>query len=158
MRWSKLINNDKMREKRQATPSTYQPFRIAIHYVMENITDALSTLPVLQNEFGGFQQAISYAQSVISVVRTPGNLTLTPFRCSDYTGGENCTAEEDNTVPENCGSYVTIPREHVDPSVVCDPICRDVDTNATAGVDADFIYYVTAVQDGKVYAVFHHIY
>ncbi|XP_065920451.1 leishmanolysin-like peptidase isoform X2 [Dysidea avara] len=129
---------DNLRSKRQA--DDYRPYRMAIYFVMENITNSSTNLPILMNPSGAFQQAITYFESVLSVVRAPNNLVVTP-RCTS-TRNNICKTYD---IPM-CGPYAAIPAEHLGNITVCDPTCRQVG-GAGDGVDADFIYYISVVND-----------
>ena len=137
---------DNLRSKRQA--DDYRPYRMAIYFVMENITNSSTNLPILMNPSGAFQQAITYFESVLSVVRAPNNLVVTP-RCTS-TRNNICKTYD---IPM-CGPYAAIPAEHLGNITVCDPTCRQVG-GAGDGVDADFIYYISVVNDGKFIMCMH---
>lgn len=128
---------DGPRERRQA--DSYQPYRMSVHLVMENITNASTVLPMLNDPSGGFQSAINYLQSVLSVIRAPHNLFVPPF-CAKRNSNGQCT----ETKARMCG-HSTVPAEHLGTIMVCDPTCREV---GGTGVDADYVFYVTAVDDG----------
>ena len=115
------------RERRQA--GDYQPYRLVVYYVEENITNASTVIPMLQDASGEFQRAVDYLERVLSVIRADHNLTITP-NCTD----NNCTS----IAPYMCGDYATVPPEHL---------------TGNAGVDADYILYVTAVNEGKLHIV-----
>ena len=122
---------DGVPDKRQT--GEYLPFRIAVHYLTENITNS-SVIPVLKDPSGGFQLAVNYLQRVLSVIRASHNLTI-PSSCATFNSESQCTSLE----PQMCGNY-TLPVEHFEPIMVCDPTCREVG----GGVDADYILYVIA--------------
>ena len=122
---------DGVPDKRQA--NEYLPFRIAVHYLTDNITNS-SVIPVLKDPFGGFQLALNYFQRVLSVIRPSYNLTF-PSNCTAMNNEGQCTRVE----PYMCGDY-KVPIEHLETTLVCDPTCREVG----GGVDADFILYVVA--------------
>ena len=124
--------------KRQA--DQYLPFRIAVYYVRENITNSSTVLPILTDPSGGFQRVINYLQSVLSVIRASGNLYF-PSSCAERNSDGQCSRLE----PQSCGDHAIVPDEHLEPVMVCDPTCREVG----GGVNADYILYVTAVNDGK---------
>ncbi|XP_065920449.1 leishmanolysin-like peptidase [Dysidea avara] len=126
------------RSKRQT--DGFQPFRISVRFVMENITNSSTNLPLLTNPSGAFQQAITYLESVLSVVRAPNNLVVKPM-CTTTRNGQ-CIAYQ---IPM-CGPYATVPAEHLGNITVCDPTCRQVG-GAGVGEDADYIYYVSAVDE-----------
>jgi len=136
-------NGDGVRDRRQA--NTYLPYRVTPYYVMENITDSLTVIPLLESSSGGFQSAINYFQSILSVLRAPHNLIIPPS-CTNTTSEGQCTSVQ----PRMCGPHATIPDEHLGNITVCDPTCREAGGN-NVGVDTDYIYYVTAVNDGKSY-------
>ena len=122
--------SDSARDRRQA--DNYRPYRMAVHFVTENITNSSTVLPMLQDPSGGFQQAINYLQRVLSVIRADHNLTLPPSCASTNTDGQ-CTSLEQHM----CGPYATIPEEHYETLMLCDPTCREV---GGGGVDADYIF------------------
>ena len=134
-------NGEDLRDRRQT--GDYLPYRIAIYFVEENITNASTILPLLNDPSEGFQLAINYLQSVLSVIRADHNLTITP-RCIDTNDNDECVRVED---PPTCGPHTVVPDRHLG-AIVCDPICREVG-GSNIGVDADYILYVTAVNDGK---------
>ena len=134
--------SDSVRDRRQA--NDYQQYRMAVHFVTENITNSSTVLPMLQDPSGGFQQAINYLQSVLSVIRADHNLTISPS-CASRNNDSQCTSLR----PETCGPFATIPEEHFSTTMVCDPTCREVG----GGVDADYIFYVSAFSDGKLYII-----
>ena len=133
---------DGVPDKRQA--DGYLPYRIAVYYVTENITNSSTVIPMLNDPSGGFQLAVNYLQSVLSVIRAPRNLTIPPSCATEL--DDQCTSVR----PRMCGDYTTVPDEHLGTIMVCDPTCREVGGSNT-GVDADYILYVTAVNDGKFY-------
>ena len=135
--------SDSDRDKKQA--NDYLPFRIAVHFVTENISNSSFVLPLLEDPSGGFQLAIYYLQSVLSVIRAPHNLTITPI-CAATNDDGQCTSLEQHM----CGPYATIPEEHLEITMICDPTCREV---GGGGVDADYIFYVSAFDDGKPYII-----
>ena len=125
---------DGVPDKRQT--GGYLPYRIAVYYATENITNS-SVIPMLNDSSGGFQLAINYLQRVLSVIRASRNVTF-PSDCTNYTTFNNesqCTSVK----PGTCGDY-TVPVEHLETIMICDPTCREVG----GGVDADFILYVGA--------------
>ena len=130
------------RNRRQT--GDYLPYRIAVYFVTENITNASTVLPLLNDPSGGFQLAINYLQSVLSVMRVSHNLNITPH-CFDRNDDGDCIRVED---PSTCGPHTVVPNEHLGTTMVCDPICREVG-GSSIGVDADYILYVTSVNDGK---------
>jgi len=132
---------DNLRVKRQT--DGFQPFRIAVNFVMQNITNPSTNLPLLMNPSGPFQQAITYLERVLSVVRSPDNLVVRP-RCLKTRNGQ-CIAYD---IPM-CGPYASIPPEHLGSITVCDPTCHQVG-GAGTGVDADFIFYVSVVDERKL--------
>ena len=113
----------------------------------ENITNSSTVIPMLNDPSGGFQQVINYLQSVLSVIRASSNLYF-PSSCAEPNSDGQCIRLE----PQSCGDHATVPNEHLETVMVCDPTCREVG----GGVDADYILYVTAVNDGKssVYNLF----
>ena len=135
--------SDSVRDKRHV--NDYLPYRIAVHFVTENISNSSFILPLLEDPSGGFQLAINYLQSVLSVIRAPHNLTITPICAATINNGQ-CTDLEQYM----CGPYATIPEEHLEIIMVCDPTCHEVGGN---GVDADYIFYVSAFDDGKPYII-----
>ena len=132
-------SGDGVPDKRQA--NEYLPFRIVVYYVTENITNPSTVIPMLNDPSGGFQLAINYLQSVLSVVRVSRNLAFPSSCASERPSDGQCTSVESRT----CGDFATVPEEHLRNITVCDPTCREVG----GGVDADYIIYVTAVNDGK---------
>ena len=134
------------RERRQA--NNYQPYRMAVHFVEENITNSSTVTPFLRDPTKGLGLAINYLQNVLSVIRAPNNLVITP-RCATRNSAGQCTSIVE---PAMCGDYVRVPDEHLGTRTVCDPTCHEVGGNGT-GVDADYILYVTAVNDGKCYII-----
>ena len=137
-------SGDGVPDKRQA--GGYLPFRIAVYYVTENITNSSTVIPMLNDPSGGFQLAVNYLQSVLSVIRASQNLII-PLYCADEQLGQCISVR-----PHMCGDYTTVPNEHLGTIMVCDPTCREVGGSNT-GVDADYILYVTAVNDGKSYCM-----
>ena len=137
------LDSEGDRAKRQT--GDYLSYRMAIYYVEENITNASTIIPWLENESGGFQMAINYLQSVLSVIRADYNLTIRPNCTATNSSGQCISVSETPT----CGPHVTVPDQHLGVITVCDPICREVGGNNT-GVDADYIYYVTALDDGRL--------
>ena len=135
--------SDSARDRRQA--DNYRPYRMAVHLVTENITNSSTVLPMLQDPSGGFQQAINYLQRVLSVIRADHNLTF-PSSCASTNIDGQCTSLEQHM----CGPYATIPEEHYETLMLCDPTCREV---GGGGVDADYIFYVSAFSDGKLYII-----
>jgi len=135
-----------LRNKRQT--DGFQPYRIAVHFVMENITNPSTNLPILTNSSGAFQQAIAYLESVLSVVRSPDNLVVRPM-CTTKRNGQ-CIAYEPIV---SCGPYATIPAEHLGNITVCDPTCHQVGGSGN-GEDADYIYYVSVVDESKFIFIF----
>ena len=132
---------DGVQEKRQA--NTYLPYRMTPYYVIENISDYSNTVALFNDQSGGFQRAIDYLQSVLSVIRAPGNLTVPPS-CANKTN-DTCNS---SVQPRMCGPHTIVPDEHLGIIMVCDPICHE-EGGTNTGVDTDFIFYVTAVDDGK---------
>ena len=128
---------DGVPDKRQA--DGYLPFRIAVYYITQNITNPSTVIPMLNDPSGGFQLAINYLQGVLSVIRARRNLAFPPSCATELDG--QCTSVR----PRMCGDHATVPEEHLGTIMVCDPTCREVG----GGVDADYILYVTAVNDGK---------
>ena len=135
-------SGDGVPDKRQA--GGYLPFRIAVYYVTENITNPSTVIPMLRDQSGGFQLAINYLQRVLSVIRASRNLVIPPSCATEQLG--QCTSVGSRM----CGDYTTVPDEHLGTIMVCDPTCREVG-GSNIGVDADYILYVTAVNDGKSY-------
>ena len=131
------------RTKRQT--DGYLPYRMAVYYVEENITNASTVIPWLNDPSQGFQMAINYLQSVLSVIRANHNLTLSPYCITANSDGQCVNVSETHL----CGPHATVPDEHLGNITVCDPVCREVGINNT-GVDADYIYYVTALDDGRL--------
>ena len=131
------LGSKDVRDRRQA--AGYLPYRMAVYYVTENITNASTTIPMLNDPSGGFQLAVTYLQHVLSVIRAPNNITIPPS-CATTNNLDQCTSIE----PRMCGPHATIPDEHLGTIIVCDPTCRQVG----GGVDADYILYVTAFNDG----------
>ena len=129
-----------IRGKRAA--NTYLPYRMTPYYVMENITDYSDNIVLFTNQSGGFQKAINYLESVLSVIRAPGNLTVPPL-CTNKTN-DSCMS----VGPRMCGPHTTVPDEHLRNITVCDPTCREAG-GTNMGLDTDYILYVTAVNDGK---------
>ena len=115
---------------------------MAVYFVTENITNSSTVLPYLNDPSGPFQLSINYFQSVLSVMRVSHNLIIPPY-CARRNDGQ-CTSVGSRM----CGPHVTIPDEHLGTIMVCDPTCREVGGSNT-GVDADFIFYVTSIDDGK---------
>ena len=108
----------------------------------ENITNSSTVIPMLNDPSVGFQRVINYLQSVLSVIRASSNLYF-PSSCAEPNSDGQCIRLE----PQSCGDHATVPNEHLETVMVCDPTCREVG----GGVDADYILYVTAVNDGKLY-------
>ena len=131
--------SDSVRDRRQT--DNYHKYRMAVHFVTENITNSSTVLPMLEDPSGGFQQAINYLQSVLSVISVNHNLTIAPTCASRNSDGQ-CTSLQ----PETCGPFATVPEEHFSTTMVCDPTCREVG----GGVDADYIFYVSAFSDSKL--------
>ena len=136
-------DGDATRDRRQT--NTYLPYRMTPYYVMDNITNASTVVPLLQNSSGGFQLAIDYFQSILSVIRAPHNLTIPPS-CATTNDVDQCTSIK----PRMCGPHATVPDEHLGTIMVCDPTCHE-EGGSNIGVDTDYIYYVTAFNDGKSY-------
>ena len=138
-------SDEGVRERRQA--DGYLPYRMAVYFVTENITNSSTIIPFLNDPSGGFQAAINYLQSVLSVRTASHNLIVSPT-CATRRGIDGqCTSVHQRQM---CGRHVLVPDEHLGTITVCDPVCHKVgDTNNGPGVDADFILYVTAVHDGK---------
>ena len=134
--------SDNVRNRRKA--DNYHKYRIAVHFVTEYITDSSTVLPILQDPSGGFQQAINYLQSVLSVIRVDHNLTISPSCASRNRNGQ-CTRLRSQT----CGQFATVPYEHYETTMVCDPTCREIG----GGVDADYIFYVSSIRDSKLYII-----
>lgn len=139
---------DGVPDKRQT--GGYLPYRMAVYYVTENITNSPTVIPMLNDPSGGFQLAINYLQSVLSVIRASRNLTIPPFCATERLSDGQCTSVE----PRMCGEFARVPDEHLGTITVCDPTCREVG-GSNIGVDADYILYVTAVNDGKSYIIYH---
>ena len=135
---------DSVRDRRQA--DNYRKYRMAVHFVTERITDSSTVLPMLQDPSGGFQQAINYLQNVLSVIRADRNLALPPLCASRNIYGQ-CTSLR----PRNCGPHATIPDEHYETIMICNPTCHKVG----GGVDADYILYISAYSDSKL-CIKHH--
>ena len=129
------------RDKRVA--DDYLPYRMTPYYVMENITNSSTTIQWLNSSSGGFQLALDYFQSILSVIRAPHNLTIPPH-CTNKTSDGQCISTETRM----CGPHAKVPDEHLGTIMVCDPTCSEVG-GANIGVDTDYIYYITAVNDGK---------
>ena len=140
------LGSENARAKRQA--NGYLPYRMAVHYVMENITNASTVIPWLNDLSQGFQMAITYLQSVLSVIKTDYNLTISPD-CTATNSSGQCTNVSE---PRVCGPHATVPDQHLGVITVCDPVCREVGGN-NIGVDADYIYYVTALDDGRLWII-----
>ena len=121
---------------------------MAVYFVEENITNSSTVIPFLRDSTEGLGLAINYLQSILSVIRAPNNLVITPS-CATRNGNGQCTSIFEPTV---CGDYVRVPDEHLGTRTVCDPTCREVGGNGV-GVDADYILYVTAVNDCKSSAI-----
>ena len=134
---------ENVRERRQA--DGYLPFRVAIFYVVPNITNASTVIPFLNNPSEGFGLAVFYLQSVLSVIRASHNLVITPF-CATRDSDGQCTSVQGTRM---CGPHTVVPDEHLGTIMVCDPTCREVGGDSV-GVDADYILYVTATDDGKL--------
>ena len=117
---------------------------MAVYFVRENITNSSTVLPLLNDPSGGFQLAINYLQNVLSVIRAPHNLTIPPF-CNARNSDDQCASVE----PRMCGPHAVVPDEHLGTIMVCDPTCHEVG-GSNIGVDADYILYVSAVNDGKL--------
>ena len=113
--------------------------------MVENITNASTVIPWLSDPSQGFQMAINYLQNVLSVIRADHNLTISP-NCTATNSTNQCTSVSEL---RTCGPHVTIPDEHLGTIIVCDPTCREVGGD-DVGVDADFIYYVTALNDRRL--------
>ena len=115
---------------------------MVVYFVTENITDSSTILPYLSDPAGPFQVAMNYFQSVLSVVRAPHNLIVPPY-CARTNNGQ-CTSIGTRT----CGDFARVPDEHLGTITVCDPTCREVG-GSDIGVDADYIFYVVSIDDGK---------
>lgn len=120
---------DGIPDKRQAPE--YLPYRIAVHYAEEHITNSSTIIPRLKDPSRGFEKAVNYLQSVLSVVRVDDNLTF-PSTCATRNDRGQCTSLEpvDEVLPE-----------HLEPITICDPTCHVVG----GGVDADFLLYVVSL-------------
>ena len=129
------MNAENDRNRRQA--DDYHPYRIVVYFVDDYI-DSSSTF-LLTNPSEGFQLAINYLQSVLSVIRAPHNLTI-PLYCATTNYDNQCTSLE----PQMCGPF-TIPDEHLGAIIVCDPTCH----KEGGGVDTDYILYTSAYNEGK---------
>ena len=130
-----------VRDRRQA--NDYLPYRIDVNFVSENITNASTLVPFLNDSSEGLQLAVNYLQSVLSVVRLPRNIVVPPL-CVNRSRDLRCISNP--ATEAACGPHVRVPDEHLG-RWVCDPMC-DIE-NSGEGVDADYILYVTAVQDGE---------
>ena len=137
-------NDEGVRERRQA--DGYLPYRMAVYFVTENITNSSTIIPFLNDPSGEFQAAINYLQSVLSVKRASRNLVVSPSCATRRSSDDQCTSVR----LRMCGPHVIVPDEHLGTITVCDPVCREVGGTNT-GVDADFILYVTAVGDGEFF-------
>lgn len=133
------FDDNGFRGKRET--NTFLPLRMEVYF--DSIDDSSSNLPILQDLEGGFLRAVTYLESVLSVVRNSGNLIIPP----------TCTAESDGQCTDyeipNCGPHATVPNEHLGTITVCDPTCREVG-GAGVGVDTDYILYVTAVNESEL--------
>ena len=118
---------------------------MAVFYVIENITNASTVIPFLNDPSEGFVIAVNYLRYILSVIRAPHNLTIPPF-CNTRNSDGQCTSAEE---PRMCGPHAVVPDEHLGTIMVCDPTCREVG-GSNIGVDADYILYVSAVNDGKL--------
>ena len=134
-------DSSKVRDRRQA--NDYLPYRIDVNFVSENITNSSTLLPFLNDSSGGLQLAVNYLQSVLSVNRLSRNIVVPP-PCVNRSSDLRCVS--DPATEAICGSHVKVPDEHLG-RWVCDPMC-DIESSSE-GVDADYILYVTAVQDGE---------
>ena len=139
-------SGENTRERRQA--NNYQPYRMAVYFVEENITNSSTVTPFLRDPTEGLALAVNYLQNVLSVIRAPNNLVLTP-RCATRNIAGQCTSIVEPTM---CGDYARVPNEHLGTRTVCDPTCHEVGGDSV-GVDADYILYVTAVNDSKLYII-----
>ena len=135
-------NDEGVRERRQA--DGYLPYRMAVYFVTENITNSSTIIPFLNDPSGEFQAAINYLQSVLSVNRVSRNIIVSPSCATRRSSDGQCTSVQQRT----CGPHVIVPDEHLGAITVCDPTCHQVGGTST-GVNADFILYVTAVGSGK---------
>ena len=135
-----------VRERRKA--DGYLPYRMEVYFVTENITNSSTILPFLNDPSGEFRSAINYLQSVLSVIRSPHNIVIPPSCATTRSSDGQCTSIR----PRMCGRHVIVPDEHLGTITVCDPTCHEVGGTNT-GADADFIFYVTAVGDGKSFTI-----
>ena len=119
---------------------------MVVYFVTENITNSPTALPYLNDPAGPFQSAMNYFQSVLSVVRAPHNLIVPPY-CA-FTNNGQCTSIGTRT----CGDFARVPDEHLGTITICDPTCREAG-GSNIGVDADYIFYVVSIDDGKSTAV-----
>lgn len=115
---------------------------MVVYFVMENITNSPTAFPYLNDPAGPFQSAMNYFRSVLSVVRAPHNLIVPPY-CARTNNGQ-CTS----IGTRMCGDFARIPDEHLGTITVCDPTCREVG-GSNIGLDADYIFYVVSINDGK---------
>ena len=120
---------------------------MVVYLVMENISNSSTVIPMLTDPSGGFQLAINYLQSVLSVIRAPHNLTIPPS-CAARNDDGQCTSIK----PTMCGDFATVPDEHLGTRMVCDPTCHE-EGGSNIGVDADYILYVSAFDAGKSYTI-----
>ena len=124
---------------------------MVVYFVEENITNSSTVTPFLRDSTEGLGLAVNYLQSVLSVIRAPNNLVIAP-RCATRDSIGQCTSIVE---PAMCGDYVRVPDEHLGTRTVCDPTCREVGGNGV-GVHADYILYVTAVNDCKLSVITIH--
>ena len=137
-------SDEGVRERRNT--DGYLPYRMEVHLVTENITNSSTFIPFLTDPSGEFRSAINYLQSVLSVIRAPHNLVIPPSCATRRRSDGQCASIR----LRRCGRHVIVPDEHLGTIMVCDPTCHEVGGTNT-GVDADFIFYVTAVDDGKCF-------
>ena len=128
---------DGIPDKRQAPE--YLPYRIAVHYAEEHITNSSTIIPRLKDPSRGFQRAINYLESVLSVVRVNHNITVNTA-CATRNDQGQCTSVK----PVSPLDQLAVPIEHLEPTMICDPTCHVVG----GGVDADYLLYVVSVDDG----------
>ncbi|XP_065883622.1 ciliated left-right organizer metallopeptidase-like [Dysidea avara] len=117
---------ESIRGKRQVR--NFLPYRISVNY--GKIDNPSTNMPIIQDPNGGFQRAINYLQSVLSVDRAPKNLVIPP-KCTRRRNGR-CVRYR--TPP--CGPHATVPDEYVGSPV-----------GSGVGVDADYVLFVTVAKD-----------
>ena len=128
---------ESIRGKRQVR--NFLPYRISVNY--GKIDNPSTNMPIIQDPNGGFQRAINYLQSVLSVDRAPKNLVIPP-KCTRRRNGR-CVRYR--TPP--CGPHATVPDEYVGSPV-----------GSGVGVDADYVLFVTVAKDSKsvMYSIMPH--